>query len=95
MNTHVTRLDIVSSNTEPAHSYAFRMRGSVIVAIAVFVVLVLGMAIWMQSVADIDMEAVSAAHSALWGIDGSPNTEYFPAQYQNQATEIPEHIQAF
>jgi len=93
MNTRVTHLDNVSRNTEPAHSYVFRMRGSVVVAIAVFAVLVLGMAIWLLPMAD--SEAVSAAHSPLWGIDGSSNTEYFPAQYQNQATEIPEHIQAF
>lgn len=93
MNTHVTRLDSVSSYTEPEHSYVFGVSGSVVMAIAVLFVLMLGVAIWMLPMAD--MEAVSAAHSALWGIDGSSNAEYFPSQYQNQATEIPEHIQAF
>ncbi|MDP1716843.1 MAG: hypothetical protein Q8L40_02100, partial [Burkholderiales bacterium] len=71
------------------YSYLFR----VVVADAIFIALILGAAIWMLPKAD--MKVVSAAQSPLWGYDASSSTEYFPAQYRNQATEIPEHIQAF
>jgi len=90
MNTNVTRLESNSSNTEKqAHGHAIKF----VAAFAVFIMLMLGVAIWMQPAADI--EAISSAQSAPRSIDKSSNTEYFPAQYQNQGAEIPEHIQAF
>ncbi len=93
MDTKATRIDIAGGNTETANSGVFSKHSRNVVALAVLLIVILGVVVWLQP--GDATKAVSAAHSSQSAVEVAEKPKYFPDQYKNQGTETPEHIQSF
>ena len=92
MDTKATRIDIVSGNTKTADSGSFSKHSRTAAALAVLLIVILCAAFWLQPG---DATKAVAAHSPQSAVESPEKSKYFPDQYKNQGTEIPEHIQSF
>ncbi|MEO7727187.1 MAG: hypothetical protein ABIS45_08030 [Burkholderiales bacterium] len=93
MDTKATRIDIVGGNTETANSGACSKHSRTAAALAVLLIVIMVVAVWLQP--GDATKAVSAAHSAQSAVEVPAKSKYFPDQYKNQGTEIPQQIDSF
>lgn len=94
MTTRENHLEIGSGNTKSGHVInEFGVGHRIVGPIVVLIALVLGAVQWMQT--GRDAAAPSAAQQESQVSNPAEPFVSFHAQYVNQGTEVPEHIEAF
>lgn len=87
------RFRIISSNTEVVYVNGLTTALRILIPVVLVGALTVGAVEWVRS--GFDGAPGSDTGADKPAVQAPPPSEYFPAQYVNQATEVEPHIEAF
>ncbi len=93
MNLSDDRCRVISSNTEVVYVNGLSTALHILIPVILVGALAVGAVEWTKS--GFDAASASTIHFDKAAPAAAPVSEYFPAQYVNQATAVEEQIEAF